>query len=218
MSVLPAWAIDLYAGSKPQSTQDTCQSYAAVLALGAKNDSRFPVETFDQLRTMELEFRSILKQVSGGNTSSHQHWTIAMERLTNDVYTLKRTYEDDITVWMQSVRNRTTLSDDIDAAIATLTGGPIETVLTSVDSINGSSYGTGHIVTVMALAGNGLNSATQLIAFNSAVKGQGGSVNECAPGNQPGDDRYTAGVVQTNNFQLKSFDSLGYAILTLEEK
>ena len=141
-----------------------------------------------------------------------------MERLTSNVYTLKRAYKDDITVWMQTVRNRTTLSDDIDAAIATLTGGPIETVLTSVHSINGSSYSEGHIVSVLALAGNGLNSATQLIAFNSAIKGQGGAINECAPGNQPGDYRYTAGVVQTNNFQLKFFDGSGYAILTLEEK
>lgn len=215
--IKPAFAIDLYRGDKPQANQSTCQSYSAVLALAAKNDHRFPIEDFEQLRAMELEFRSILKNVSGGQTTSHEHWSKAMEELTGGLYTLKRDYEKDITEWMTIVRDRTTLSDDIDGLVAELTGGPIETVLTSVMSIDGSSYGSGHIVTVIAVVGSGLDSTTQLAVFNSAIKGSGGSVNECAPGNQPGDEEYKAGVVQTNEFRLKDFGN-GFALLMLEEK
>lgn len=214
----PAKALDLYEGAKPQAQTNTCQSYASVLALAGAQDPTFPVETFDELRALEREFRSILEGLDGGNPYSHSNWPLAMQRLTVGAYTFELKYIPDLLDWMKTVRGATTLSDDLGSIIATLTGGPIDTVLTSVTSMDGLEYKGGHIVTVMGLLGSGMDSNTQLIAFNSAIKGNGGSVNQCAPGNQPGDNRYQAGVVQTNKFALKEFPGKGFLFMQLVRK
>ncbi len=208
-------ALDLYEGAMPQAQTNTCQSYASVLALAAVNDPAFPVETFDELRTLEANFRSILNNMDQADPYSHANWPRAMEQLTGGAYTFEVRYEPDLIDWLSTVRNATTLSDDLSSLIATATGGPIDTVLTSVTSIDGSNYG-GHIVTVMGVLGTGIDSNTELVAFNSAIKGQGGSINQCSPGDQPGDHRYTAGVVATTSFQLREFPR-GMLIMRLVE-
>lgn len=212
---VPARALDLYQGAQPQAQTNTCQSYASVLSLAAAKDPAFPVETFDQLRVLEREFRSILEGLDNSNPYLHTNWPLAMQRLTGGAYTFELEYVPDLLDWMTTVRGATTLSDDLGKLIATVTGGPVDTVLTSVTSIDGSTYGTGHVVTVMGLLGSGIDSNTQLIAFNSAIKGNGGSVNQCEPGNQPGDTRYQAGVVQTNNFALRKFSGAGFLLMRL---
>ncbi|WP_170347598.1 MULTISPECIES: hypothetical protein [Ruegeria] len=212
-----AQALDLYQGAKPQAQSNTCQSYASVLALAAVQDPAFPIETFEELRTLEADFRQILESMDNANPYLHSNWPKAMEQLTGGVYTFELKYEPDLLQWMADVRQNTTLSNDLGNLIATATGGAINTVLTSVSSMNGSNYSSGHIVTVMGLHGTGIDSDTQLIAFNSAIKGQGGSVNQCAAGNQPGDMRYTAGVVETDNFLLRNFPN-GMLVMQLKKK
>lgn len=212
----PAWAIDLYVGAMPQAQTNTCQSYASVLALAAQKDSAFPINTFAELRALEAEFRRILESLDSGTPYTHTNWPKAMEQLTAGIYTFELRYERDLVAWMTDVRNATTLSSDVAAAIATLTGSGFDAVLTSVVAIDESVY-SGHIVSVLGVAGSGISSDTQLIAFNSAIKGQGGSVNMCSPGDQPGDMRYQAGVVETASFRLREFGS-GYLLMRLKKK
>lgn len=216
----PSAALDLYVDTLPQSTSQTCQSYSAMLALAARKDPALPIDTFDELRAHENEFRKILTQIDPNGVYAHTNWKLAMEKLTGGKYTLKIRYIPSITDWMTAVRDATTMSSDIGAFMSTLSGGRMDVVLTSVKTIDGSTYGgsTGsHIITVLGLSGSGLNSATQLIAFNSAIKGQGSTANSCSTNGQPGDMRYKAGVVQTNNFTLTDFSGLGILVMTLEE-
>lgn len=202
-----AHSLDLYHDALPQAQTNTCQSYASVLALAAANDPAFSVDTFSELRTLEANFRSILESMDNADPYSHANWPAAMSQLTGGAYTFEIQYVPDLLDWLSMVQSHTTLSDDIDGLIATVTGGRIETVLTSVTSLDGSSYATGHIVTVMAVLGSGIDSTTELMVFNSALKGQGGTVNQCAPGNQPGDERYQAGIVESDSFQLRDWGS-----------
>mgnify|MGYP000341973833 CR=1 FL=1 len=117
---------------------------------------------------------------------------------------------------MKIVSQKTIQSDSIEDALKTLTKGKRQAFLTSVTKLEDSSY-PGHIVTIVGVIGTGLNSNTKLIAFNSAIKSDSGSVNYCSTDNQPGDSQYKAGVITTNNFTLKTFDGLGFAILKLKK-
>ncbi|MEW8052646.1 MAG: hypothetical protein AB2809_19985 [Candidatus Thiodiazotropha sp.] len=215
LSATSSKAIDLFVDAVPQAQNNTCQSYASVLALAAKGDPAFPVSTFAELRQLEADFRAILESLDSGTPYTHTNWPKAMEQLTGGVYTFKIEYKEDIVAWMSNVREATTMSDNVSVAVSVLTGKGFDTVLTSVDAIDGSQYG-GHIVTILGVAGSGVNSETQLIAFNSAIKGHGGSVNMCSPGNQPGDKHYRAGVVETQNFQLRTFP--GFLLMRLQKK
>lgn len=209
-----AAALDLFQGVMPQAQTNTCQSYASVLALAAVQDPAFSVSTFDDLRALEANFRTILETMDNANPYLHTNWPAAMQQLTGGAYTFDLKYEPDLIHWLSKVRDATTISDDLGSLIAQASGGSIDTVLTSVTSLDGSNYGTGHIVTVMGVKGTGIDSNTDVIVFNSAIKGQGGSVNQCAPGNQPGDERYQAGVVETNSFQLRDWGA-GMLIMRL---
>lgn len=206
--------LSLFQDVRPQAKSNSCQSYASVLALAVQQDPRFPIDTFAKLRDTELAFRRILERMEG-SPYSHVNWPKAMEILTVGKYTFDLSYENDIVVWMQRVKHYTNQSATMDSAMTALSGGRFDTVLTSVTTLNGSHYG-GHIVTVLGLTGSGLDSNTQLIVFNSAIKGLGGSINYCSADNQPGDERYRAGVVQTREFSLKGFDGQGYVILRLK--
>lgn len=215
---VPAQALDLFESAKPQSTGHTCQSYAPILALAALSDPAFEISTFAELRQLETDFRSILTSISGGNTTTHTFWPKTMEQLTGGQYTIDLKYESDLVKYLGEMRDQTALSSDLGSLIGQLSGVPFATVMTSVFAFDGSAYKKGHIITVMGVKGSGVNSDTQLIAFNSAIKGQGGSVNQCAPGDQPGDHSYKAGVVASNSFIPKAFDSLGYLIMTVKRK
>ena len=166
-----ARAIDLYVGAQPQSTSKTCQSYASVLALAAVNDPRFEIKSFAQLRENERRFRAILTSLDPGGETKHNNWPKAMEQLTNGSYNFEVKYIADIVEWMAGTRDATTLSSNVDAAVAALTGNSFNTVLTSISKIDNSDYANGHIVTVLSVAGTGIDSETQLVLFNSALKG-----------------------------------------------
>lgn len=212
-----ASALDLFESAKPQATSHTCQSYSPILALAALSDPAFQVGSFSELRTLELEFRRILKSVSGGNTTQHKYWPETMEQLTGGVYTLDLEYVPDLLDYIAKIRATTDMSNDVGSLIGQISGTPFQTVMTSVSSFDGSSYSTGHIITVLGVKGTGIDSNTQLIAFNSAIKGQNGSVNQCTTDHQPGDDRYTAGVVSSKSFLPKDFGG-SFLIMTVKKK
>lgn len=203
-------ALDLYEGAKPQSTSNTCQSYATVLALAAIGDPAFRFENFDDIRSGEQNFRSILDAMSRPNPYLHTNWPKAMEQFTGGKYTVDLTYTDnDIVDWLSLVRSNTTINDDFSAILAELNGENFQTVLTSVTELGDSSYSKGHIVTVTGVLGSGIDSNTKIVAFNSAIKGKGGTVTSCSTENQPGDEAYKAGIVETEKYQLRQFELSG---------
>jgi len=214
-----AHAIDLYSDPVPQAQADTCQSYSIVLALAAKGDPGFPITTFKELRQGEAGFRQIAASIPGG-PFGHEALKQAVSNYTSGAYRLIVEYPGtDIVAWLSRVRTLTTLDGSADALIARLIGQKFPVVLTSVTRFGASTYPR-HIMSILGLVGSGLNSNTQLLAFNSAIKGQGGSVNQCEPGTQPGDERYKAGVVSTSNFTLNEFNfgqGQKYVIMHLEK-
>lgn len=200
-----ALALDLFEDIKPQATTQTCQSYAIMLALAALGDDAFPINNFEELRDAEKEFRAVAEGVSGG-PYGHDALKKAVSQYTSGAYDLViETGISDLPSYMQRVKELTRLTSTGDALIADLTGSDFVVVLSSFTRIATSNYATGHIVAILGVAGSGLDSSSQLLMFNSAIKGQGGSVNMCAPGDEPGDYKYQAGVVLTNDFELKSF-------------
>lgn len=210
-----AEALDLFGDTLPQAQTNTCQSYAVMLALAVRGDAAFPVRTFDDLRRAERDFRQIAGGIPGG-PYSHDALRVAIGTYTNGKYDLRIEDRGDIVQWMTRIKELTTLKSSRDALLADLTGKNFPVVLTSVTRMGSNSYGDGHIVTVLGVAGSGLNSTTELVAFNGAIKG-GRGVNRCEPGTQPGDLRYSAGVMSTNDFTLKQYGSV-YRILYLQPK
>lgn len=222
----PAVALDLFSDALPQSTGQTCQSYAAALALAAKGDPAFPINTFGELREIEAEFRRLV--TAYGNPYLHDNWPKAMSDLTGGKYTFSIDRNTtDIGDWMVRVRDATDIETDADLMIGQLTGTNFEMVLTSVYSLDGSDYSRidgngnrvgGHIIAVMGLLGSGIDSNTELVAFNSAIKGQGGSGVMCDDSFMATstDLKYQAGVITTNDFELKPFT--GYLFMKLVSK
>ena len=207
-----AKAIDLFADPQPQAQKNTCQSYAIMLALAAQGDPNFPINNFSELRSAETSFRQVSEQVPGG-PYGHEALKTAISQYTQGKYVLKIENFPDIVGWTTRVKALTNLKSSVDVLIAQLTGKHFPVLLTSVMKFGNSNYPDGHIFSVLGLAGSGLNSNTEIVAFNSAIKG-GGAINRCEPGTQPGDMRYTAGVVSTNDYQLKSYGGT-YRILYL---
>lgn len=206
-----AHALDMFGDALPQSTGKTCQSYSAALAIAAKNDSEFKIETYGELRLFEQKFRQKLEQT--GKPYDHSNWVKVMEEITGGKYSLDRKYVSDITVWMKELSEATIIDSDIDVLLRRLTRNSFDVVLTSVTSIAGSNYKTGHIIGVIGVIGDGLNSSTKLVAFNSAIKGEGGAGVMCDESHMTsqGDLSYKAGVLNTNDFQ----PSKGFLIMRL---
>lgn len=216
----PVAATDLFSDTKPQSTTKTCQSYAAALALAAKGDPQFPVNTFSELRNLETEFRGLASK-DGRNPYSHEVWVTAMEELTSGKYTFERKYTyNNIVDLLGAVKDNTTIDSDIDLLLARLSGSNFDVVLTSIYSMEDSNYKTGHIISLLGVIGSGIDSNTKIVAFNSAIKLDSKEGIMCTPESLPGDERYKAGVLATNKFLLKGFpkDSTNYLFMRLVEK
>ena len=194
------FSVDLYFDTKPQAETNTCQSYSSILSLAMKRDERFQIDTFEELRELEKSFSRILRETEG-SPYLHSKWPKAMEAITGGAYTFELKYETDIIRWMEYIAENTTQSNNIEEALSALQNNQRNTVLTSVTKLGESEY-DGHIITVLGMAGTGLDSTTRLIAFNSAIKGTSGAVYTCNAGNEPGDEKYQAGVIETNSFSL----------------
>ena len=212
----PVTALDLFKDTKPQSTGKTCQSYAAALALAAKGDPEFPITTFTELRNIEQRFR--LYAESYGNALSHKTWNKAMSDLTGGKYTFDRSYNNsNIVGWLSDVKNATSIESETDLLLSQLSGSDFDVILTSVISLDGSDYATGHIVSVLGVIGSGIDSNTKLVAFNSAIKGEHTTGVMCKHDSLPGDEKYSAGIVSSSNFRLKGFPD-NYLFMRLVNK
>lgn len=199
-----ATAIDLFKDARPQSTGRTCQSYAAALALAAKADPAFPIFTFAELRNTEQQFRTYAE--SHGNPLNHETWDKAMSDLTSGKYTFERTYaHTDIVSWLSAIKTATTIESNVDLLVSQLGGSNFDVVLTSVYSLAGSQYASGHIISVLGVIGSGIDSNTELVAFNSAIKGGDRTGVMCTPDSLPGDERYSAGIISSSDFRLKGY-------------
>jgi hypothetical protein len=207
-------ALDLFKDTLPQAQSNTCQSYAIMLALAAKGDAAFPISTFADLRKAESDFRAIAEGLEGG-PYGHEALRHAVSQYTGGQYSLEiESVTSGIVDWISRLRDLTTIQSSADVLVAQLTGTSFSVVLTSVTKFDDSNYGSGHIIAVLGVSGSGINSNTQIVAFNSAVKG-GGNINRCESGTQPGDMSYTAGVVSTNDYMLKDYP--GFRLMQLRK-
>lgn len=208
-----AAALDIFKDTVPQAQTNTCQSYSMVLAIALLGDPAMRIETFQELRAAEARFRDIL--IRNGSPYVHDNWIKSVEEYTGGSYTLRIETRSDIVGWMARVKELTTQTSTTDVLISQLTGKRFPVVLTSVTEFAGSAFASGHVITVLGIAGSGIDSSTQIVAFNSAIKGQN-TVNRCEPGQQPGDQRYAAGVISSNDYRLKDFS--GFRILRIVRK
>jgi hypothetical protein len=209
----PVLALDLFKDTLPQADTKSCQSYSMALALNQLGDPEYKFDTFQALRDAEGKFLDIL--TAKGDQFNHNNWVKAVEEFTQDAYTLKIETHPDLVAWMGRVKELTSQTSTTDVLLSQITGNDFPVVLTSVTNFAGSSYKDGHIIAVLGIAGSGLDSTTEIVAFNGGIKGQN-NVNRCEAGQQPGDLKYSAGVVSSNSFALKDFQ--GFRILRIVPK
>ena len=147
----------------------------------------------------------------------HEVWKKTLEQYTGWQYTLEREYVSDIHNWKRRVAEIT----QNNSGILEIVNGQ-KLVMTSVSSIEGSTYRTGHIVTILGTDFTDKSSASKTIFFNGAIKVgkvRGEEISEimCRPRDLSASKRYSAGVFSTNQFDLK-FYGTGYLILYLKKK
>jgi hypothetical protein len=219
-------AHDIVLNPRPQVSKDTCQSYQMAFALDATGDPMYQVATTKQLRQQEQQFRNALVQVANaapgarkGDTTDHLNWQDAVKLYTNGRYVLRAKYYKTLpelyAVMAEKTGNRSVQATGAVLAAFTMR----QPVFTSVSKVGSSTYGKGHIVAVLGVAyptnqSPGPEMHLPLAILNSAIKLKKSSANMCQL--EGGDDRYRAEVYLSGDYELKSFESLGYNLLWLE--
>lgn len=215
-------SLNLVLNSKPQSQYNTCQSYALAFSLMINSSiisdreiaKKFSEDTINKLRTIEKKLSSLIETVAREkNKSKYEHaiWQEAISRITSGQLLLKLEYIDEPSKFYLRVKEITGISnaEQLGLVLSTIMlGNP---VMTSVKSVEGSSYQTGHIVTILGLGENFINNQSvsensiSMLILNSAVKNQQGSmINICHQ--DPGDDRYTASAFIAKKYELNKFE------------
>jgi len=207
----PANALGYFLDSKPQSTSNTCQAYSLMMALAFENHDAFQMETASDLRAIEQDFRQKVDSLPG-SSYSHKNWSTALEQYVQGHYVLKRKYYKNELDWRKKVAELTGTGESLnDPTLSALLSKKV--VMTSVKSLEGNRYKSGHIVGILGIEKSTNSQATTLF-FNSAIKGNG-KKNSCDQSDVAGDYRYKAGLIKTNKFQLKPF-GINYLLMWLE--
>ncbi|AGP82997.1 hypothetical protein I533_15210 [Alteromonas mediterranea MED64] len=204
----------------PQSTSNTCQSYSIAYALAFSGLWHQVIDTPKQLRELEASVRKEINSVvqehslKGKKITPYHHttWAEAVKRVSSNNLRLTLYYSSTPTEYYQKVSDVTgiTSSDILGAPItAALVKKPI---MTSVQKLNGDSYASGHIVTLL-----GLTEAVPVnrpivkmdkafLVLNSAVKSNEKTFNMCSEEITSGDKIYSASVNITKDYELKDWD------------
>jgi hypothetical protein len=219
-------ATDIVLNPKPQLNKDTCQSYQIAFGLSYTGAQEYAVSTTKQLRGQERAFRAVLTQVANeaagalkGDTTAHQNWQVAVRRLTKGKYVLRDAFFKTMPEFYAKISSITgnENANSGGAALAAFTAK--QPVFTSVTRVGANSYLNGHIVAVFgyqkpALLTPGPQMKLPLAILNSAIKVGNISSNMCSA--DPGDNKYRAEVYVEGNYELKSFEPLGYNLLWID--
>lgn len=211
---------ELILDPSPQSTFNTCQSYSIAYALAYSGLWYQAIETPKQLRDLEVivrkEINSVVQEQNskGKRITPYHHftWAEAVKRVSSNNLKLTLYYTSSPTEYYQKISDITgiTSSEILGAPIsAALVKKP---VMTSVKKLNGDSYASGHIVTLLGLtetvsANKSIaNMDKELLVLNSAVKSNQKTFNMCSEEITSGDKMYSASVNVTKDYVLKGWD------------
>jgi hypothetical protein len=193
----PAGAQQMVAEVNMQATSSSCQSYAFSVMLTLK-DSVYG-STAKELHETEKQIRKLIEKEAKGGKVEHKHWDTAIAKFTEGAYKLERKYLADSTAWFNKVRELTTPTLD-DLTRLTFE----KAVAVSVNAVDGSNYGNGHVITVIDIAAKG--PAFEIEYLNGGIKtdsDEGFEDHICREG-AFGDETYAVGIRRTTNYDVKS--------------
>lgn len=221
---------ELVLDPSPQSTSNTCQSYSIAYALAHSGLWYQAIENPKQLRELEVSLRKEINSVVHEQNSQgkkitpyhHATWVEAVKRVSSNNLKLTLYYPSSPTEYYQKISDITgiTSSDILSAPIAAiLVKKPI---MTSVQKLNGDSYASGHVVTLLGLtetvpANKSIeNMDREFLVLNSAVKSNQKQFNMCSEEITSGDKKYSASVNVTKDYELKDWGGK-YLLMWIEK-
>ena len=190
-----SFAFQMIGESNTQATGSSCQSYSFAIMLTLK-DERYG-GTAKALNETETAIRALVVK-HGGTSGSHEAWDKAIAEFTKNKYKLRRAYVNNYSEWTSRIRDLTTPTID-DIMILKFE----RAVATSVHSIDGSNYSSGHIITIVGIDDAIMNN--KITYLNGGIKPQGDkgfSDHICRP-NSYGSKKYVVGIRQSNDYELK---------------
>jgi hypothetical protein len=183
-----------------QATGSTCQSYVLALALAFKRDKAFALKTTQELRTAEMEIRSLIvaefKKDHPAATvpkPTHKHVASGFAAFAKGKYKLV-IRDVDLPALSDAAGIRTGITGEGSVPPSFLLGDIVkDVIISSATKIGKDPYKEGHLFTILGISGPP-NSQRRFLILNSAVKGQNSSQNACSDGvpDEPG--HYTASV------------------------
>lgn len=176
----PSFAVTDQVG---QANFSSCQSYALAIALAFKRDPAFPITSWTQLRDAELSIRSriVAARDAHGGDVTHADVKAGFEDYTSGTHHLVQRSLD-ITALGSLVANRTGISNASALPPTFLLGASVkDVVLSSANAINGYTYKSGHIFTIMGVDGPPTSDRRYLV-LNSAASRNGQSSVACRDG------------------------------------
>ena len=178
-----------------QATNSSCQSYAFAVLLTLEEESFG--NTAKQLHETELQIRNLVKK-HGGASGSHSAWDKAISEFTKGKYKLVRKYISNYTEWVSFVREHTTpsLTDLMKLTYQ-------KAVATSVASIDNSSYGSGHVITIVGIDDALFDNKITYLNGGIKPKSDRGFSDHVCRENSYGYERYAVGIRHSNNYELK---------------
>jgi hypothetical protein len=143
----------------PQITPYSCQSNFFAQALSRQYPSDYPVKTAEDLVRLEMAIRREIERAAGGQEVTHAHWDASIRTFTGGKYRFVE----------HAFRN----AENALRLMRSITEGAQAVAGVSVTRIEGETYPSGHVVTVLNVEEDGT-----LTLFNSWVKKNGVPVNE----------------------------------------
>ena len=219
---------ELVLDPSPQSTKDTCQSYSIAYSLAHSGLWLEEVDTPKKLRELEQKIRSEIESIAKRekvknpqiDTTTHTVWQNAVKIVSSNNLKLKLYYPSSPKAYYQKIMDITgiTSADILGVPLsATLVKKPI---MTSVTKLNGNTYGSGHIVTLLGLTAADnkpiKNMNKEIMVLNSAVKSNQKTFNMCSEEITSGDKKYSASVNITKDYELKDWGGK-YLLMWIEK-
>jgi hypothetical protein len=208
--------LDFVINPSPQEFSNTCQSYSMAMSVTFTPGSPFVANTAMELRDLERRTRAALLKSAGGAEPIRKDWKAAVEAVTNGVLTVNWKEFSDLDPAMRFAAEMTGISNP-DTLGNVLSVSLVKTpVMLSFMRIGGSSYPSGHIVTVFGVqlppASMSNSAHPKLLLVNSAVKYPGGIKNICAEEDLSDADKYRAIITLTDDYDIKPMGANPYLI------
>jgi hypothetical protein len=204
-----------------QANFSSCQSYALAVALAFKRDPAFPITTWAELRKTELGIRGKIEAVRNARDPksdvNHDDISAGFLNYTAAKHRLVRSTAD-LTALGQAVASRSGVSTAASVPASFLLGATVKDVLlSSATQIEGYSYKSGHIFTILGVDGPP-NSDQRYLVLNSAAKKGAQTVVTCQDGlpDDPGPYQASLAWVKVTDITLKAFGDNKFSLWKVE--